>query len=78
MKIDSLQQLNLELGGVLMLPEHALYSDLPTVKQALEYAGASAAFTKQLVLENFDLHLFVFLELGLFENWELLVYGWFT
>ena len=76
MQVDSLQQLDLELGDVLMLPEHALYGDLPSVKQALEYAGASAAFAEQIVLENFDLHLFVFRELGLF--WELLVNGWFA
>ena len=46
MKVHPLQQLDLELGDSLMLPEHSFDGDLTAVQGAFKDAGAAAALAQ--------------------------------
>ena len=47
MQVHTLQQLNLELGDPLMLPEHAFDSDLAAMQGSFKDTSATAALSQQ-------------------------------
>ena len=55
MKIDSLQEVNLQLGNFRVMQQHSLYCHNSTVELSFEDTSTTGSLAKQFQLINFDL-----------------------